>query len=196
MVRQTIINVDTLNILDKQKWWDIFLTSIRSKTVDYTKQKYFIENSIREKIKQDLLTLEAIPSERLTPALEKRSAKGTVIGELRHPNGEVYSDKKNLMNIMTDFYTDLYTPSPVDESLQEKLLGNVDRTLSDQQKNMLDDALSEKELQQTVYGLKDEKSPGIGGFTAEFYKKFWSLIKNTEFINCANQTSFSQSNLF
>ena len=54
MVRQTITNVDTLNILDKQKWWEIFLTSIRSKTVNYTKQKYFIENSIREKIKQDI----------------------------------------------------------------------------------------------------------------------------------------------
>ena len=62
LVRQTITHVDTLNTLEKQKWWDIFLTTIRLKTVDYTNQKCFIENSIREKIKQDLLTLEAIPS--------------------------------------------------------------------------------------------------------------------------------------
>ena len=46
---------------------------------------------------------------------------------------------------------------------------NVDHTLSDQQKNMPDAALSEKELQQAVYDFKDEKSPGIDGFTAEFY---------------------------
>ena len=148
LVRQTITHVDTLNTLENQKWWDISLTTIRLKTVDYTKQKYFIENSIREKIKQDLLTLEAIPSERLTPSkashynflkeryrifqeklidgyrqrtrghpkyeqrepdielyakLEKRSSKRTLIGELR-PNGEVYSDNKNLMNIVTDVY--------------------------------------------------------------------------------------------
>ena len=74
-------------------------------------------------------------------------------------------------------------------------MGNVDRTLCDQQKNMLDAALSEKELQQAVYDLKDEKSPGIDGFTAEFYKTVWCLIKNryTVFINCANQTSFSNT---
>ena len=66
MVRHTIVNVDKLNILDKQRWWDIFLTCIRSKTVAYTKQKYFIENSTRERIKKDLVALEAIPADRLS----------------------------------------------------------------------------------------------------------------------------------
>ena len=47
MVRQPIDNVDRLNIEDKQKWWDIFLSSVRSKTVEYTKQKITIENSAR-----------------------------------------------------------------------------------------------------------------------------------------------------
>ena len=238
MVRQTIVNVDKLHIPDKQKWWDIFLACIRSKTIAKTKRKHFIENSTRYKLKKDLLNLEALPSERLTPSqtahynflkeklkifeekliagyrqrtrglpkyeqrepdiefyakLEKRSAQRTVIGELRDKNGDVYADNPNLIHIVTDFYTELYTPSPVDASVQEKLLGNVDHTLTDQQKCMLDAVLSEKELQQAVYDLKDEKSPGIDGFIAEFYKKFWSLIKDryTAFINGANQTSFS-----
>ena len=82
----------------------------------------------------------------------------------------MYADNPNLIHIVTDFYTELYTPSPVDASVQEKLLGNVDHTLTDQQKCMLDAVLSEKELQQAVYDLKDEKSPGIDGFTAEFIK--------------------------
>ena len=65
--------------------------------------------------------------------------------------------------------------------------------LTDQEKCILDADLSEKELQQAVYDLKDEKSPGIDGFTAKFYKNIWSLIKDryTAFINGANQTSFS-----
>ena len=58
--------------------------------------------------------------------LEKPSAQRTVIGELRDKNGDVYTDNPNLIHIVTDFYTDLYTPSPVEESVQEKLLGNVD----------------------------------------------------------------------
>ena len=97
--------------------------------------------------------------------LEKRSAQRTVLGELRDKNGEVYSDNGHLMQIVTDFYTELYTPSPVDESVQEKLLGNVDRTLTVHQRAMLDAPLSAKELQQAVYDLNEDKSPGLDGFT-------------------------------
>ena len=38
------------------------------KTIAYTKRKHFIENSTRYKLKKDLLNLEALPSERLTPS--------------------------------------------------------------------------------------------------------------------------------
>ena len=67
----------------------------------------------------------------------KQSAQRTIIWELRVKNGEVYSDNENLMHIMTDFYTELYTPSPVEESVQEKLSGNVDRTLSSPMLNLM-----------------------------------------------------------
>ena len=68
MFRQTIFNVDKLNILGKQKWWVIFLTCIRSKTLAYTTHKRSIENSMRNKFKKDILNLEAVSTERLTPS--------------------------------------------------------------------------------------------------------------------------------
>ena len=52
----------------------------------------------------------------------------------------------------------------MDESVQENLLGNVDRTLMTHQQAMLDAPLSAKELQQAVYDLNENKSPGIDGF--------------------------------
>ena len=63
--------------------------------------------------------------------LEKRSAQWTVIGELRHKNGAVYSDNQHLLDNTTDFYTELYPPNSVDESVQEKMLDNVDHKLTD-----------------------------------------------------------------
>ena len=57
------------------------------------------------------------------------------------------------MNIATDFYADLYTPYPVDVSVQEKLLDNVGHTSSSQQKDMLGAPLCARELQQAVYDL-------------------------------------------
>ena len=237
MVTQTIDNVDKLNIKDTQQWWDIFLLSIHSKTVEYTKEKHTVENSARDAVRKGLLDIEAIPADQLSlrqtahyaylkeklcefeeklvegyhqrtrglpkyeqrepdiafyAKLQQRSAHSTVIGELRHKNGEVYSDNPTLLNIVTDFYTDLYTPSPVDVSVQERLLGNVDRTLSNQQRCMLDADFTPKELRQAVHGLNDEKSPGIDGFMAEFYKKFWNILSAhyTAFVNGAKTDLF------
>ena len=62
--------------------------------------------------------------------LKKLSTQKTVIGELCHKNGNISSDNENLMTIVTDLYTNLYTPTPVDESVQEKLLSNVDHKLT------------------------------------------------------------------
>ena len=44
MVRQTSASMDKLPIRDPQKWWDTFLTSARSKSVEYTKRKHSVEN--------------------------------------------------------------------------------------------------------------------------------------------------------
>ena len=106
------------------------------------------------------------------PAETGGCAQRMVIGELRHKNGTVYSNNQHLLDLTTDFYTELYTQNSVDESVQEKLLDNVDHKLTDQQKCMLDAELTQKEIQQAVYKLNDAKSPGINRFTAEFYKKF------------------------
>ena len=83
----------------------------------------------------------------------------------------------------------------MDGSIQEKLLGNVDHTLTNQQRCMLDADLTPKELRQAVYSLNDEKSPRIDAFTAEFDKKFWNLLSvhYTAFVNGAKQSSFSHA---
>jgi hypothetical protein len=37
---------------------------------------------------------------------------------------------------------------------------------------------SDKEVWEAIFHMKHNKAPGPGGFPAEFYKVFWSLIKN------------------
>ena len=74
VVRQTSANMDKLPIRDPQKWWDTFLTSVRSKTVEYTKRKHSIENECRNRLPEDLLRLEAVPTDQLTPLQAARYA--------------------------------------------------------------------------------------------------------------------------
>ena len=71
MVRETIINVDNLHIVNPQKWWDIFLTCIRSKTIAYTKQKHFIENSTRDKLRERFIEFGGTPLRTAYPAADR-----------------------------------------------------------------------------------------------------------------------------
>ena len=44
--------------------------------------------------------------------LEKRSIQRSIIAELEDNNGKLYSDDKNLIRIATQYYRELYTPTP------------------------------------------------------------------------------------
>ena len=50
------------------------------------------------------------------------------------------------------------------------------KTLSDDQANNLEGLLTYEETSKTLYNMKNEKSPGISGFAAEFFKVFWKDI--------------------
>ena len=80
MIEKTFHNVNNLGITDKRTLWDVFLTCVRSKTVGYTKRKHFLTNSIRRRLHDDILKLEALPDDRMT-TLQHRLA--TLKGSLR-----------------------------------------------------------------------------------------------------------------
>ena len=48
--------------------------------------------------------------------------------------------------------------------------------LSDQEALDLDGPLTFKEISNSLYNMKHGKSPGISGFSAEFFKVFWRQI--------------------
>ena len=237
LIENTVENVNSLTLLDKQRWWDVFLTAVRSKTIFYTKQKHFVETTTRDLLRRDLLRLEAVPPDQLTPDqsalygflkeklrlfeetqiegyrrrtrglpryeqsepdiafyanLEKRSAQKGVIGELKDHTGRVFSDSAHLLPIADRFYRELYTPAVTSTPTQDKPLANIDRKISLAHRQMLDAEFTEQELQKAVLDLNDEKSPGIDGISAEFYKKFWYLLHAhfADFINAAKTSSF------
>ena len=48
--------------------------------------------------------------------------------------------------------------------------------LSDHEGKTLDGLLKYKEISDSLYNMKNDKSPGISGFPAEFFKVFWKQI--------------------
>ena len=45
----------------------------------------------------------------------------------------------------------------------------------------LEKPISQEEMLQALKGMQNDKSPGLDGFPAEFYKFFWQDIKNCLF---------------
>ena len=89
-------------------------------------------------------------------------------------------------------YKSLYSASVTDPSSQKALLRNIKYTLSELQKQNLDAPITADELEIAVRHMNKEKSPGINGLPAEFYQRFWPLIKDKylQFVNYAFINSF------
>ena len=78
-----------------------------------------------------------------------------------------------------NFYKTLYQSRDSDQEdidLEEYVKMNDMKTLSDDQANNLEGLLAYKEISKTLYNMKNEKSQGISGFAAEFFKVFWKDI--------------------
>ena len=110
--------------------------------------------------------------------MERKKASKDVIGQLGEVrDGPVYTARTKIMEITTDFYKKLYTPDKVNSATQEKLLKLINKKFSKEQKAILDARLKDEEVEDAVYQLNKDRSPGLDGLPAEFYQEYWYLIK-------------------
>ena len=94
------------------------------------------------------------------------------------------------------FYQKLYSNPPynniqeIDENINFFLKNKSIPKLPTEENECCEDLLTEKKFLKAVKVMKNGKSPGTDGLTAEFYKKIWSDIKTLLF----NSLNFSLSN--
>ena len=92
--------------------------------------------------------------------------EGTIVGEA------------NLKLFITEYYKKLFVaPEPNFFSFVEDQVNDIPQ-LSDQEKGILTANFSEKEIFEAVAQMKHNKAPGPDGFPAEFYQKFWEVLKS------------------
>ena len=110
--------------------------------------------------------------------LERQRGDQNAIAELIDDDGDLHADTPTMLHIVTQYYTSLYTPSPVNHTTQNKLLRNVHTSVSRQDRDALDAPFTLAELQAAVRSLKPGKSPGLDGLPIEFYQRFWPLLQH------------------
>ena len=110
--------------------------------------------------------------------MEKKSYNKKVISELKRSDGKTIVNEQDIMTAIQTFYENLYS-SEIDHSSNGFYDFGRDlqfAKLSDKEKINLDGEIMVEECETIVNTFQNGKSPGDDGYTAEFYKQFFSLL--------------------
>ena len=108
--------------------------------------------------------------------LEKRNYDMKHIQKLRISENEFTTDPKKILDLQKEFYEKLYGNDDRMDDFDEILFDNIPK-LSNDDTQFMDERLCMDDCTAAVKALKRGKSPGSDGLTADFYKFFWSDIK-------------------
>ena len=104
--------------------------------------------------------------------LEKKESKKKSITHLMDAEGIMKYDTEGMKEIATDYYTKLFDTKKTDGRTATRLLQNIKKQISLQQKAYLDELITNEELDKVVPKLQKQKTPGLDGIPAEFYQEF------------------------
>ena len=119
--------------------------------------------------------------------LEKSRQSHNVIESIKLNNGQVVTHQNKVLREIGNFYKNLYETLDVSNIDIVNYLNNFQiPTLTNEQRNSLENMPSENELQYVLSTMKQDRAPGIDGIPAEFFQSFWYILKNP-YINMINE---------
>lgn len=127
--------------------------------------------------------------------IEKSKQNSNCIKRILNNNGNIITTDNEILQECSNYYKLLYTSTNTDIHKIDKYLKNtiVNNILSDSEKKVLEQPITEKELKYAVFKTKSNKSPGLDGIPFEFYHTFWDKI-HQYFIDALNE-SYSEGRL-
>lgn len=111
--------------------------------------------------------------------LEKHRSAAKVMQSLKTEEGEIY-DQVLIRKKQQEYYKELYSKKiEFDESNLDEFIRDIDiPKLSDEDKDLCEGLITEEDACNALKNMKNGSTPGIDGLTTEFYKFFWSKIKD------------------
>ena len=95
------------------------------------------------------------------------------IHQLRTKDDKPIMDKEKILNEIKEFYQSLFTSQKIKEKdIEEYLFNFKSSELKNEDREMLNNYISEQEVREAIRDLNIDKSPGDDGITAEFYQAF------------------------
>ena len=105
--------------------------------------------------------------------LENRNYNNKVMNKLVNERGEEFFETKDILGCQKHFYQNLYfNHTNIDKTPLHDVLGENANKVSDEKSASLEGEISYTEIENALKNTKNNKSPGLDGFTVEFFKFF------------------------
>lgn len=101
--------------------------------------------------------------------------KKNTISKLKKDNGEWCEDIKEIQNMATSFFKNLYTkddgvnPQVLLDLIQEKVSSDINACLTKE--------FTEQEISDALFQIGPLNAPGLDGFPARFFQRNWETLK-------------------
>ena len=110
--------------------------------------------------------------------LENIRQSNNKINRITNNSGEIVTHDDDILESAAQFYERLYSSSKTDANEIKKYLQEtyINKTLTSDEAKLCEGYINSNECSDVIKKLKLNKSPGLDGLTAEFYKTFWDEI--------------------
>ena len=111
--------------------------------------------------------------------LEKVKYVDKSIKKIILPSGKLIQSRKEILAQIRQYYADLFSCKDKNGTEEENLedLFTTKRKLTSFESEALNGPITITELSSIVKNMKNNKTPGIDGFPADFFKVFWKDLK-------------------
>ena len=107
--------------------------------------------------------------------MEKRNFVSKTMSRLVNQEGNTLTKHEDVIHEVKSFYENLYKSKEVEHCEISELVNEIPR-LSEDEARSLEGEITLDEAAKALKNMKNSKSPGSDGFTAEFFKVFWRRI--------------------
>ena len=120
--------------------------------------------------------------------LEKRNYNKKTISELRLQDESTTCNEKEILDQIEAYFKNLYSSEcTLSQGEYQEFIQNLEiPRLSNEDRDSLEGPLTYEECKKVLDSFQNDKSPGVDGFTVEFYKFFYDLLGN-DLLACLNE---------
>jgi hypothetical protein len=103
--------------------------------------------------------------------------KHSVIENITKPDGSSATSTHSISAVIRSYYESLFSSDDLNTGDQGFFLNNVNCKLSNDESKSCEGHVTNAECLAALSAMAHNKSPGLDGFPAEFYLKFWPVLE-------------------